>query len=313
MNRGLARRTVFETDRDVRAFLAGLARAVRSGRLEVNAYCLLTTHYHLLVRSPRGELAEAMRRIQNDYVRWFNRARRRDGPLFRGRYRSRLVETWSYRQILVRYIDSNPVNAGLVPDARMYPHGSAQRYGHERGPLWLARDWVESFVRAACGASTYRPQDYPRVFGGLLSPRVQRLVERRLEARQVGEDPLDELLEAAPRDVLAWMRRKAALADGTGVGLPVADPEDVADVLARVGREQASIQAQLALLRELCALTFAEAGARVGVTESAAWKLYSRHRQRLEADAGYAERVATLATQVLAESTESGTFLSTAD
>ena len=90
MNRGLARRTVFETRQDVRAFLARLALCVRRGELEVHAYCVLTTHYHLLVRS-RGKLSEGLRRVQNDYVRWFNRARRRDGPLFRGRFLSKHV------------------------------------------------------------------------------------------------------------------------------------------------------------------------------------------------------------------------------
>ena len=58
--------------------------AHRTGLLEVHAYSVLTTHYHLLVRSPSGQMAVAMQRVGNRYVRWFNRRARRDGPLFRG-------------------------------------------------------------------------------------------------------------------------------------------------------------------------------------------------------------------------------------
>ena len=57
----------------MRAFLARLARAARAGRIEVHAYCVLSTHFHLLVKSPRGELSAALQAVQNEYVRWFNR------------------------------------------------------------------------------------------------------------------------------------------------------------------------------------------------------------------------------------------------
>ena len=65
VNGGIAKRSVFETVADVRHFRSRLARESRAGRIEVHAFAVLTTHFHLLVRSPRGELPEAMRRIQN--------------------------------------------------------------------------------------------------------------------------------------------------------------------------------------------------------------------------------------------------------
>ena len=85
MNRGLARRPEFETEQDIRYFLSRVARAVRRDGLEIDVVCVLTTHFHVLVRIPIGHLSEAMLRIQNEYVRSFNRTRRRDGSLFRGR------------------------------------------------------------------------------------------------------------------------------------------------------------------------------------------------------------------------------------
>ncbi len=88
MNRGLARRTVFESREDFRMFLACMAQAVRRGGIEIHAYCLMSTHFHLLVRSPCERLFDALRRTQNQYAPWFNRRRRRDGPLIRCRFRT---------------------------------------------------------------------------------------------------------------------------------------------------------------------------------------------------------------------------------
>lgn len=86
MNRGIARRVVFPGRVQVRTFLAALACAVRRGEIEVHVFCLLPTHFHLLVRSPLGRLSEALRRVQNDFVRRTNRRARRDGSLIRARW-----------------------------------------------------------------------------------------------------------------------------------------------------------------------------------------------------------------------------------
>ncbi len=92
----------------------------------------MTTHFHLLVRSPVGELAGAIGRATNKYVRAYNRSRRRDGPLVRGRFRSKVVDSEFYRRTLVRYIDDNPVAAGTQSTPWDYPWGSAAAYGHGR-------------------------------------------------------------------------------------------------------------------------------------------------------------------------------------
>ena len=137
MNRAVARRPIFERLEDVRYFLSRVAHAVRRGQLEVHAFCILLNHYHLLVRSLDGQLSDAMRRIQNEFVRYFNRSRRRDGPLFRGRFRSKPVRSGEYRWKLLRYIDANPVKAGLVGNPTLYPHGSASRFATGHPPPWL--------------------------------------------------------------------------------------------------------------------------------------------------------------------------------
>jgi putative transposase len=61
MNRGIAQRTVFERREDIRMFLAWMAQVVMQGEIEVHAYSLMSTHFHMLVRSPREQLFGAMR------------------------------------------------------------------------------------------------------------------------------------------------------------------------------------------------------------------------------------------------------------
>jgi hypothetical protein len=311
LNRGLAKRTLFESRRDIRLFLSRLALEVRAGRIEIHAYCVLTTHFHLLVRSPEGELSAVMQHVQNEYSRWFNRGRRRDGPLYRSRFVSKPVGTLSYRKLLVRYIDANPVSAGLVTRAEDYPHGSARHYAAERGPIWLERSWVEDCVRSAARGSCYRPEDYGLVFGPRDTGSLE-VVERRIALPCHGEDPLDELLDGAVDRVRAWMRRKSELADGTAIGWPVCSVEDVGAVLEseramrgawelRSSRKSTDAWAQVhvALLRELCGITLAEAGLRCGRTSGHAWLMERRHRECILGDEDYATRVAELARSAL--------------
>ncbi|TAJ18238.1 MAG: hypothetical protein EPO65_09355, partial [Dehalococcoidia bacterium] len=220
-NRGIARRTVFEHERDVRFFLSRVAYAVRAGWIEVHAYSIMTTHFHLLVRSREVGLSHAMARVLNDYVRWFNRGRKRDGALFRGRYQSRVVDSIEYRRAVVRYIDANAVQARMAPTPALYPHCSAARYARTQGPRWLARAWVEAEVRRSQALASYDPRAYPTTFDGEVAAGLVRVIEQRVARPSCTHDPLAELIEAAPQRVLEWMRRKAALADGTEIDLPV--------------------------------------------------------------------------------------------
>ncbi len=154
MSRRIARRTVLESGADVRSFLAQLARAVLAGWIEVHAFCLMTAHYQLLVRSPAGALSTAMRAVQNQYVRWFNRGRRSDGSLFRGRVRSEAVEGLAYREQLARYIDFNPALAGVVCTPSRCPHGSARWDALDR---WRRRRSVEKPSPIRCALCSRAP------------------------------------------------------------------------------------------------------------------------------------------------------------
>jgi REP element-mobilizing transposase RayT len=161
---------MFETGQDLRYFASLLAQEVRRGLIEIDAQVGLSTHFHMLVESRLGRLWEAMRNILNAYVRWFNRGRKRDGPLMRGRFESRPVDSIAYRMQLVRYIDFNPVEARLVEEPWQYPYGSARFHISERGPRWLRREWIDDVLRTSPQRNEDRTKAYCAIFGKPLTP-----------------------------------------------------------------------------------------------------------------------------------------------
>ncbi len=310
MNRGIARRTVFETRADVRYFLALLAREARAGRLNVYAFAFLTTHYHLLVASPQGDISGVMRRVLNRYVRYFNRTRRRDGALFRGRFRSRPVTSMRYRFTLIRYIDQNAVQARLVSRSQLYPFGSASLYAARRRPRWLDTSWVDE--RMGNPKPEERAIRYGDVFGPPLRRAERDLVTARIRSPAALADSLDDLVKAAPPRVLRWMQRKALLADQTKPGLPHIDATSVLQqvALSEAGQDawtctpakkrvSAWPVARVGLLRELAGLTHQQIASALQLPQTSAQVRARQHRKLMMTDSGYARRTAELAARCL--------------
>ena len=138
MNRGLARQSVFRDPTDYETFLQVLSDTHTLWGVEVLAYCLMGNHYHLCLRTPTANLGRVMRHVNGLYTQRFNRAHRRDGPLFRGRYKAIVVEAESYLASVIRYIHLNPVQAKLVKAPEAYRWSSHARYLTPRSvPPWL--------------------------------------------------------------------------------------------------------------------------------------------------------------------------------
>ena len=96
MNRSTASQTTFLDDADYQAFLNTVAEAHRLWGIEVFSYCLMKNHYHLGLRTPKGNLSRLMRHIDGLYTQRFNCHHKRDGSLFRGRYKAILVDKDEY-------------------------------------------------------------------------------------------------------------------------------------------------------------------------------------------------------------------------
>jgi len=296
----------------MRYFLTQVAKAARRGEIEVHAWCLLTTHFHMLVRSPQGQLSEAMRRIQNTYARYFNRSRRRDGPLHRGRFSSKPVRSLTYRKNLVHYIDNNPVDAGLVRDAREYRWCSANQYSRRRGPRWLTRNWLEGWVAELSGSDQYDPADYPRSAATGARRLTAAIVEARCDSRAMADD-LDALVHQPAPSVLAWMQRKAKLADGTMAQQPLIPATLVSRAIGarakrgnwklRSGRQSfdAWRTMHVGLLRHLATVRFKAIAAQLEITCASARRIADRHDRLLATNTEYAQVAAAIGHELLGQ------------
>ena len=223
--------------------------------------------------------------------RHFNRRRKRDGTLIRGRFTSKPVRSLVYRRTLVAYIDGNPVKAGLARTSIDYQLGSAHHYARSDGPKWLARCWVEDEVRALAQSDRFSAAAYVKVFGRGTAREADELIAARL-ASTATDDPLDDLVGAAAERVRAWMQRKATLADGCRGGVPVcgrraleaALAEDLGTRSAWVVRDDSRLRcgtelARAGLQRDLCGLSWR------AIARAARWFRRASHEARRDTSA----------------------------
>ena len=174
MNRGRRGESVFLDKPDYAMFVELLKEVVDMYKVRVAAYCLIPNHYHLLIQTPGGDLARCMRHLNGIYTQRFNRAHHFDGQLFRGRYKSILVDGDSYLLELVRYIHRNPLEAGLVRELNKYVWSSHKGYlSNAKKWNWLHKSFILSFFAKDRkeGIKTYRkfvtketPEEINRIF-----------------------------------------------------------------------------------------------------------------------------------------------------
>ena len=141
--RGNSRNPIFLDDQDRNIFLQVLARSLADYNGICHAYCLMTTHYHLLLETPEGNLSQIMKQINGIYTQRFNRKNRSIGHVFQGRFKSIIVDKDSYLLQLCRYIVCNPVRAGKVDNPGKYHWSSFNATaGRIKSPDFLTTDWI---------------------------------------------------------------------------------------------------------------------------------------------------------------------------
>ena len=140
MNRGARREAVFLSDDHALIFLECMGRMAERFGIEIHAFVLMPNHYHMLLRSVRGNLSRAMQFFGGEYTRRINILHRWDGPIFRGRFRSELIEEEQHLRQVVPYIHLNPCRAGLVIRPQEFLWSSYSDYSGEATPQpWLIR------------------------------------------------------------------------------------------------------------------------------------------------------------------------------
>jgi REP element-mobilizing transposase RayT len=143
---------IFADDLDRERFLERVAHVVERHRWICHAYCLLTTHYHVVVETPLANLSVGMQQLNGTYAAWFNDRRGRQGHVFGSRYRSILIEDARYLVAVCRYVVLNPVRAGICNRPEEWPWSSYRATaGIEPVPRFLTTETI----LAEAGGDTY--------------------------------------------------------------------------------------------------------------------------------------------------------------
>ncbi len=145
MNRGRRRELVFHGEEYYQIFVDLLKDAHERFGCIIHCYCLMGNHYHLLLETRHANLSRIMRHINGVYTQAYNRLKKTDGSLFRGRFKSILVDKDSYILQLSRYIHRNPVEMKkpLVTNLDDYKWSSYRAYiGKDKNLTWLNRQFT---------------------------------------------------------------------------------------------------------------------------------------------------------------------------
>jgi putative transposase len=141
--RGNGKMTIFFENADRMAFLAQLEKTTVRYEWLCHSYCLMNNHAHLLLETIKGNLSSGMQFLNSMYAQNLNKRKNTVGHVFQGRYKSVLIQRFSYLLELSRYIVLNPVRAGLVSDPKDWPWSSYRAIaGLEPKHGCLHDDWI---------------------------------------------------------------------------------------------------------------------------------------------------------------------------
>ena len=180
IQRGNNRVACFRQDSDYLMYLAYLRQLSDKYACAIHAYCLMTNHVHLLV-TPRaaGACTGLMRDLGQRYVQYFNRRHERTGTLWEGRFRSCIAESALYVLGCYRYIESNPVRAGMVDHPTGYLWSSyAVNSGMRSDPLVTAHP---EYTALGSDPAT-RHAAYRALFEHRLEPGLQKAIREATNA-----------------------------------------------------------------------------------------------------------------------------------
>lgn len=291
MNRGAQRGRVFDDDTDRELFLSTLADAHERWGVETHAFALMGNHFHLLVRDDKGQLSRAMRHVCGVHTLRFNRRHGRDGPLFRGRFRSRLVQTDEYLAELVRYIHANPLDIDGVEQAGAYAWSSHRHYlsPPSARPSWLHTE--EVFQRIG-GDSPKGRRTLDEFVHDRMPPEVRELIHRERWTPALGDEEFVDAVRRAAReqghaDATRPHRRFASHTPSELVEIVAASMGVSPDVVRTGTRGRTNKARQIAIL--VCVdhspATAAEIGGEFGMSRTSVPTLAHRVRAAVREDA----------------------------
>ena len=314
--RGIARLTIFETDRDHEHFVELLGGMVERYSILLHAFVLLGNHFHLLIESPEGNVSRAMQWLNTSYSVWFNLKRGRSGALFQSRFKSIPVDnegSWAFECAM--YVHLNPVRvsalglgkeerfrekAGMMyeepkPDVvlkrletlRSHRWSSYPAYaGYVEKPSWLCCD---ELWRRGCDKKSVDPKkEYREWLENYLKQGVEeKLFSRMTAAMAIGSTSFRNkvrrrVLKATGErtDERQWRRMLPFSEVTKAVELVAEEPWD--DISVRRGGWARDLA--LCVGQKRCGMTLKELGNHTGMKQQAVCNTVARFRNLMEKD-----------------------------
>lgn len=156
LNRGNAQARVFHKDGDYQAFVDLIADACERLPMRVLAYCLMPSHFHLVLWPRRdGELSRWMQWLMTSQVRRYHSHYGSSGHVWQGRFKAFPIQRDEHLLTVLRYVERNALRANLVERAQDWPWSSLRWWSRpnipeflHRGPVDRGRRWVADVNRA---------------------------------------------------------------------------------------------------------------------------------------------------------------------
>lgn len=150
LNRGNFKQQIFHKKQDYQVFIELIAEALRRYEVSMLAYCLMPNHFHMVVKPQQGEeLSRFVHWLMTSHVRRYHRHYESSGHVWQGRYKSFIIQDDHHLLTVLRYVEGNPVRAGLVKSAGDWPWSSfRERVGMvtnsliDESPINMPEDWT---------------------------------------------------------------------------------------------------------------------------------------------------------------------------
>jgi len=188
VQRGNNRQKCFRQRGDYLRYLGYLAKSAEKYGARIHSYVLMTNHVHLLITPDHDFSApRMMQHLGRSYVQAFNRIHERTGTLWEGRYRSFPISTDNYLFACYRYIELNPVRAGIAKSPDEYPWSSyrANALGAPNAIIQPREEWL-NLGRTA----DERCESYQQLFSSILDESMLAEIRASIKSgSEPGSDP----------------------------------------------------------------------------------------------------------------------------